>query len=30
MSRQDPPASGPPLLTAEEWKALKEICSGKI
>ncbi len=30
MSRQDPPASGPPLLTAGEWKALKEICSGKI
>ncbi|KRR04115.1 metalloendopeptidase [Bradyrhizobium jicamae] len=30
MSRLDPPASGPPLLTAEEWKALKSICSAKI
>jgi len=30
MSRQDPPASGPPLLTSEEWKALKSICSAKI
>ncbi|XIA65054.1 M48 family metallopeptidase [Bradyrhizobium sp. TZ2] len=26
MSRQDPPASGPPLLTAEEWRSLKAIC----
>ena len=30
MSRQDPPASGPPLLTSEEWTALKSICSAKI
>ncbi|NOJ50912.1 M48 family metallopeptidase [Bradyrhizobium archetypum] len=30
MSRQDPPASGPPLLSAEEWKALKSICSANI
>ena len=30
MGRQDPPASGPPLLTADEWKALKSICSAKI
>lgn len=30
MSRQDPPASGPPLLTSEEWKALKSICSARI
>ena len=29
MSRQDPPACGPPLLTSEEWKALKSICSAK-
>jgi predicted Zn-dependent protease len=26
MSREDRPASGPPLLTQEEWKALKLIC----
>jgi Zn-dependent protease with chaperone function len=26
MSREDRPASGPPLLTPEEWKALKSIC----
>ncbi|MCA6119135.1 M48 family metallopeptidase [Bradyrhizobium sp. WSM 1738] len=30
MSRQDRSASGPPLLTSEEWKALKSICSDKI
>ncbi|MEH2537623.1 Zn-dependent protease with chaperone function [Bradyrhizobium sp. AZCC 1577] len=30
MSRQDPPASGPPLLTSEEWRSLKSICDGKI
>lgn len=30
MGRQDPPASGPPLLTSEEWKALKSICSAKV
>jgi hypothetical protein len=30
MSRQDPPANGPPLLTDAEWKALKSICSAKI
>ena len=30
MSRQDPPASGPPLLSAQEWMALKSICSAKI
>ncbi|MFG3597834.1 M48 family metallopeptidase [Bradyrhizobium sp. RDI18] len=29
MSRQDPPASGPPLLTSEEWRSLKSICDGK-
>ena len=27
MSREDRPPSGPPLLTAEEWTALKSICS---
>ncbi|MCA1452500.1 M48 family metallopeptidase [Bradyrhizobium sp. BRP22] len=27
MAREDRPASGPPLLTAEEWRALKSICS---
>jgi Zn-dependent protease with chaperone function len=26
MSREDRPASGPPLLTPEEWRALKSIC----
>ena len=26
MSREDRPASGPPLLTAEEWRSLKAIC----
>jgi Zn-dependent protease with chaperone function len=26
MSREDRPASGPPLLTQEEWKSLKSIC----
>ena len=26
MSREDKPPSGPPLLTAEEWVALKSIC----
>jgi Zn-dependent protease with chaperone function len=26
MSREDRSASGPPLLTAEEWRALKSIC----
>jgi Zn-dependent protease with chaperone function len=26
MSREDRPASGPPLLTAEEWRSLKSIC----
>jgi len=30
MSRQDPPASGPPLLSAEEWRSLKSICETKI
>ncbi|WOH70000.1 M48 family metallopeptidase [Bradyrhizobium sp. BWA-3-5] len=30
MSRQDPPASGPPLLTSAEWRALKSICSAKF
>ncbi|QPF90501.1 M48 family metallopeptidase [Bradyrhizobium commune] len=31
MTREDRPASGPPLLTDAEWKALKGICgSGKI
>ena len=29
MSREDRPASGPPLLTAEEWRSLKSICDGK-
>jgi len=27
MSQTDRPASGPPLLTAEEWRSLKAICS---
>jgi len=26
MTREDRPASGPPLLTPEEWRALKSIC----
>jgi hypothetical protein len=26
MTGEDRPASGPPLLTAEEWTALKGIC----
>ena len=31
MTREDRPASGPPLLTDREWQALKGICgSGKI
>ncbi|KRQ91708.1 M48 family metallopeptidase [Bradyrhizobium valentinum] len=28
MSRQDQPASGPPLLSAGEWRSLKAICDG--
>ncbi|WFU42089.1 M48 family metallopeptidase [Bradyrhizobium sp. CB82] len=28
MSKEDRPASGEPLLTAEEWVALKGICGG--
>jgi predicted Zn-dependent protease len=27
MTEQDRPPSGPPLLTAEEWGALKVICN---
>jgi len=30
MSREDQPASRPPLLTAEEWRSLKSICDAKI
>ena len=32
MTREDRPASGPPLLTPEEWRSLKTICEtdGKI
>ena len=31
MTREDRPASGPPLLTDKEWQSLKGICgSGKI
>ncbi|MDN5000868.1 M48 family metallopeptidase [Bradyrhizobium sp. WYCCWR 12677] len=31
MTKEDRPASGPPLLTDTEWQALKNICgSGKI
>ncbi|MET3906107.1 Zn-dependent protease with chaperone function [Bradyrhizobium sp. S3.3.6] len=31
MTKEDHPASGPPLLTDKEWQALKGICgSGKI
>src|SRR6195256_2707115 len=26
MTREDRPASGPPLLTGEEWRSLKSIC----
>ena len=26
MTREDRPPSGPPLLTGEEWIALKSIC----
>lgn len=26
MSREERPVSGPPLLTAEEWRSLKSIC----
>jgi hypothetical protein len=26
MSREDQSASGPPLLTSEEWRSLKSIC----
>jgi hypothetical protein len=26
MTAEDRPPSGPPLLTAEEWTALKAIC----
>jgi hypothetical protein len=29
MSREDRSASGPPLLTPEEWRSLKSICDGK-
>ena len=29
MSREDRPASRPPLLTSEEWRALKSICDNK-
>lgn len=28
MTKEDKPTSGPPLLTTQEWKALKGICSG--
>ena len=32
MTREDRPATSPPLLTPEEWTALKSICAadGKI
>jgi predicted Zn-dependent protease len=31
MTKEDRPASGPPLLTDAEWQALKGICgSGKV
>ncbi|MCK1547064.1 M48 family metallopeptidase [Bradyrhizobium sp. 147] len=31
MTKEDRPASGPPLLTDKEWRALKAICgSGKV
>jgi predicted Zn-dependent protease len=26
MTREDRPASSPPLLTSEEWQALKSVC----
>jgi Zn-dependent protease with chaperone function len=29
MTREDRPASGPPLLTNEEWRSLKSICNAK-
>jgi Zn-dependent protease with chaperone function len=29
MNEEDRPVSGPPLLTAEEWSALKSICSSR-
>ena len=29
MTREDRPASGPPLLTNEEWRSLKSICDAK-
>jgi Zn-dependent protease with chaperone function len=29
MTKEDRPASGPPLLTADEWQALKGICGAK-
>ena len=29
MSREDQSQGGPPLLTPEEWRALKAICNGK-
>jgi Zn-dependent protease with chaperone function len=29
MAREDRPASGPPLLTNEEWRSLKSICDAK-
>jgi len=30
MSREDRPASQPPLLTSEEWRSLKSICDNDI
>lgn len=30
MTEQDQPPSGPPLLTAAEWQALKGICRGQV
>jgi hypothetical protein len=31
MTKEDRPASGPPLLTDKEWQSLKLICgSGKV
>jgi Zn-dependent protease with chaperone function len=30
MTEEDRPASGPPLLTAEEWSALKAICNPPV
>jgi hypothetical protein len=29
MSREDRPSGGPPLLSPEEWAALKAICKSK-